>query len=225
MKKLCIAIALIAAGATVASAQKSAKSSFELPKFELNTADSYNRVAVSYDLTSISDVDYSCSLNGIGLNYIHGFSVAKDMFVEAGVNLNYQVGSVRNSDLTFSALQIPVNFVYRFDNLIDGVTLSPYVGLNFKYNVLGEAKNKIKDSESEGSDTTEQTVNLFDSKDMGGDDYTFNRFQPGWHVGVGAHYGKIYAGVQWGMDFRSLCSQGENDLRTSNLKLSVGYSF
>ncbi len=45
--------------------------------------------------------------------------------------------------------------------------------------------------------------NLFsDSKEnMGDKDLTWNRFQMGWHVGVGFQYKPFYLGVHYGTDF------------------------
>ncbi len=82
MKKVILAAALLVAGVSVANAE------------------GYNRVAVSYDHTNLSfnkdaasflDADGSetAGLNGFGLNYIHGFGVAENMFVETGANVDF----------------------------------------------------------------------------------------------------------------------------------------
>lgn len=177
----------------------------------------YSRLSLSYDLTSISDIDNACSLNGVGLHYNYGFEVYDNAFVETGLNLNYQVGSNRYYNYSFSAMQLPVNIVYRLNNVVDNVTLMPYAGINFKLNLLGSGELSVND--------VSLKKNLFSSDDMGGSAYTYNRFQPGWHIGCGANYGDYYLGAEFGTDFRSLYDEGENDLKTSNFRLSIGYNF
>lgn len=86
MKKVILAAALLVAGVSVANAE------------------GYSRVAVSYDHTNLSfnkdaasflDADGSetAGLNGFGLNYIHGFGVAENMFVETGANVDFLFGN------------------------------------------------------------------------------------------------------------------------------------
>ena len=78
-------------------------------------------------------------------------------------------------------------------------------------------------------------VSVFDSAEdaMDGDDNTWNRFQMGWHVGVGFQYKPIYLGVQYGTDFIPAYSHkytydGESEtykINTGNLKVTLGYVF
>lgn len=227
MKKAIIALAALALLAPGISAQKrtsttakkrttaSQKSTFSTPKFELNNSAGYSRVTVSYDLTHISDIDNSCNLNGAALGYVYGTGLVDNLFAETGVNFNYQVGSNKSVDMKFTALQVPLNLVYRIAGLAQGLDFAPYVGLNLKYNTTGKFTEKI----------SKVSVDVFDSKDMGGDDYTFNRFQPGWHAGVGVNSDNIYLGLEFGTDFRPLYKVAENTWKTSNLKIVAGYAF
>ena len=234
MKKLLIAAALLVGGASVASAE------------------GYNRVAVSYDLSTLSfnkDASYwedkseSVGLNGFGINYIHGFGVAENMFVEAGANLDFLFGSKGEKETDDDVywdedktkfqninIQVPVNFVYRF-NVAEGVSIDTYVGLNFKFHFTNKYKEEYTCSDSEYNESGEW-INLFndDEKNMGDKDATWNRFQMGWHVGVGCNYQRYYLGVQFGTDFIPAYSHNygegyEPKVNTSNLKVSLGYTF
>ena len=60
----------------------------------------YNRIALSYNNTHFGFNEYlgsdnNFNLNGFGVNYIHGFSVSKrlPMFIETGVNFNFELES------------------------------------------------------------------------------------------------------------------------------------
>lgn len=223
------------------------------------SAQDYNRVAISYDNTHYGynkdakerdEVDPSFATNGFGLNYIHGFSLSKNlpMFLEVGGNINFNFYSKTDKVVMFDDpyefksqfqninLQIPVNFVWRF-NVVEDFTIAPYVGVNFKFNFVSKqrayAEGDWEDKAEE--DEAKKWTNLFsDSKeDMGSKDYTWNRFQMGWHVGVNFQYTQWNLGVQYGTDFIPAYSHKFSEegfsakpaVNTGNLKLSVGYTF
>ncbi len=200
MKKFFMMAALLVAGFSVANAQD------------------YNRVALSYDYTGLNyntgGKSETMGNNGFGLNYTHGFGVANSMFVEVGGNLDFLFGSKDKMKTQFINLQVPVNYVYRF-NIADGVSIDPYVGLNFKLHFTGKEKYDVAGAE---------WANLFDDKDMGKDE-TWNRFQMGWQVGVGLNYEKYYLGAQVGTDFIPAFSYEKAKVNTVNVKVSLGYTF
>ncbi len=226
------------------------------------SAEDYNRVAISYDNTHFGynkdykadeDEDPSFSTNGFGLNYIHGFSLSNSlpMFLEVGGNVNFNFYS-NTGEFKFAGetekyksqfqninLQVPVNFVWRF-NVVEDFTIAPYVGLNFKLHFVSKTRAYMDgDWEDKAEeDEAKEWTNLFsDSKDNGvGDkDFTWNRFQMGWHVGATFQYTQWSLGVQYGTDFIPAYShtfkaeEGGKDFKpainTGNLKLSVGYTF
>lgn len=214
MKKALLAAVLFVAGAFAANAQ------------------GYNRAALSYNHDNLSYNkemgDFGVGLNGFGLNYIHGFGVAENMFVEVGGNFNFNFGSDSESVEGYKFetkyqninLQVPVNYVYRF-NVADGVSIDPYVGLNFKLHLTAKTKfEETEDGETEKSDW----VSAFD-EDKVGKDNTWNRFQMGWHVGAGLNYDRYYLGVQFGTDFLPIYKQDKAKINTSSLKISLGYTF
>lgn len=226
MKKLFIAAAFIAATVSM-------------------NAQDYNRVALSYDYTGLGfnkEMDLfgtekaeTVGQNGFGLNYAHGFGVATNMFVEVGANVDFLFGSRTEKAYGIEAkfktqninLQVPVNYVYRF-NIADGVSIDPYVGINFKLHLTEKQKTEYSGQD----DSDNKWANVFDDKDMGKDN-TWNRFQMGWQVGVGVNYERYYLGVQVGTDFIPAYSHEFKDedgnwkekVNTTNVKVSLGYTF
>ncbi len=211
--------------------------------------DNYSRIFVSYNPTSVSfdadDVD-DISLNGFAIGYTKGFSISKSLplFIEAGLNLNYAFKSIDNEafndlskeydlDLTLAnkysalAINVPVSLAYKFALTNSDISISPFVGVNFKFNVLGKMKynfdgehadaflNAAEDNGQEYDD-----VDFFD-KDQVGKDGQWTRFQIGWHIGAGINYKALYVGLKYGTDFTELCKK----TNTSNWAITLGYNF
>ncbi len=213
----------------------------------------YNRIALSYNNTHFGFNEYlgsdnNFNLNGFGVNYIHGFSVSKSlpMFIETGVNFNFEFGSTTTAKehvldewmrtketKQFINMQVPVNFTYRF-TITDGVYVAPYAGLNFKLNIIGRYKDKIetsfpdselKDYGVDPEDLEGEWMSVFSKRDMGSNDYTWKRFQVGWHIGAGLTYESFYLGLQYGTDFIPIYKYKDDKINTGNLKVSLGYTF
>lgn len=174
------------------------------------------------------------------------------MFVEVGGNFNFGFGSEKGEKVEYAGewfqskqkmtninLRVPVNFVYRF-NVSDDFKIAPYVGINFKLNLVTKYKDTFDSSLSK--DVLEAAgieegdwVNVYsDSKEnMGDGDYTWNRFQMGWQIGVGFEYQKYYLGVQYGTDFIPAYSHkfewdggsSKPKINSQALKISLGYTF
>lgn len=225
LKTIMLAGALAVAGATATNAQNAG----------------YNRVAISYDNTHFGfnkdagGSDENFSTNGVGINYIHGFSVSSSlpMFVETGLNFDFGFGSKSFDKHEYSgtwyqdklktqfiSIQVPVNFAYRFD-IADEMTLSPYIGLNLKLNLTGKER---WDTDSNDPDEKEKGkwASVYDKDNW---DPTWNRFQMGWHIGVGVQYRPFYFGIQYGTDFIGAYKHKDAKVSTGNLKVSLGYCF
>lgn len=226
----------------------------------------YNRFSVSY-VNETAHPDYkdadNQSTSGFGLKYIHGFSLSQSLplFLETGVDMHigfwsdvindkYTVRYGNNYDgyhsydaeqkqkLTTMNLAIPVNLAYKF-NINESFSIQPYLGLNFKFNVLAKAKNSINitdkyddgtvqnaiddlsDKEFEEAFYMKRDVNMFDKDDTGSKDTAWKRFQMGWHIGVGFNYKAFNIGVSYGTDFIALCKK----TNTSTLTVGVGINF
>ena len=240
MKKILLAAALLVGAVTVNAQNDEQKD--------------YNRVGISYNYTNASFNAIAkmalpfdgVGLNGVGVDYIHGFSLSSKlpMYIETGINYSYNLGSKdvvyededpAKYEAKFQGMnfQIPVNYVYRYA-INDNMTLAPYVGLNFKLHLTAKAKSKYVDPDDSANDEESEWFNLFDKADMSEAfedevDKTLNRFQMGWHVGVGFQYKPFYVALQYGTDFLPLFSQdtlvGKAKINTGNLKLSFAYSF
>ncbi len=213
--------------------------------------ENYSRVSVSYNPMIVGDDNWT--FHGISLGYVHGFSISKSypIFVETGLNLNYAFKNVededfnaaaedRDMDLTQTdkystlAVGIPVNLAYKFTLNNSDVSISPFVGVNFKFNILGKKKTDVEGEladdwldyykDRNGSkefDAKYGDKDCFNKDDMGGDDYTWNRFQIGWHIGLGINYKALYAGLKYGSDFTELYKR----TNTSNVAITLGYNF
>ncbi len=190
----------------------------------------YDRLSLSYNNTSVSANkqagDFDFSLNGVGLEYTHGFSLSasQPMFIELGVKARYSLGSYDEDDYyeitnkyQFLTAIVPVNFTYAFP-VGENVSIAPFAGLNFKAHILGKYKSEDEDGDG-------KTKDVFNKDDMGGKDYTYNRFQMGWQIGVGARYDKYYLGLSYGTDFMKIYKHKKSSVSTGDFVLSLGYYF
>lgn len=225
------------------------------------SAESYNRIQASYLNDRYSgnkyfDDDASFSANGIGVSYVHGFGLSESlpMFIETGLQFNTAINSNtldgEKFDVEFNGdtyyvdlkakekftninLAVPVNFVWRF-NVADKFTVSPYLGINFRVNVLGKVKDTVdvdtnlpsefKDELLDEAKDYEESMSVYSKDDMGKDG-TWNRFQMGWQIGVGAEYSNIYLGLQYGTDFIPAFKYEDAKINNGRLAVTVGYHF
>lgn len=177
-------------------------------------ADSYNRAGVSYELeTWVPKHGDNLGLNGFGVNYIHGFGVSNKLpiFIETGIKMmagfgeyeeNGYYGEGKFSTMNFS---VPVNAAYKYSFSNGEMAVTPYLGLNFKLNVLAKVK-------SHG-----QATNLLK------DSWGASVFQAGWHVGVGYNYRMFYIGLEFGTDFNKFAKR--ININSNNFSLGIGYNF
>lgn len=187
----------------------------------------YDRVTLDYVNRTISpkhgDDD---STNGFALDYIHGFSLtsALPLFLETGigVDMGFWSESYDNDyydedaelNLTTISVSVPVNLAYKLQ-FTDAFSLQPYLGLNLKVNALARYKMSFDGYEEDNEDWS-----AFDKDEMGKDG-VWNRFQMGWHIGVGINYNTFYLGLSYGTDFMELCKKTD----TGTFKVGVGLNF
>lgn len=184
------------------------------------SAQDYDKVSLSYDNTKYAinasvgaiTTNSDMQLNGLGVGYVHGFGVHKNLFVEAGANLNFLAGSKNQVSMQNFNATIPVNVVYSFP-ITKGVTITPYAGLNAKANIV-----------TRGKANDEKWANYHDG------DAAYNRFQAGWQAGFRINYDNYFLGVEYGTDFIPACDKSwellgvraKTNAKTSGVKLSVG---
>ena len=214
---------------------------------------SYNPLKITSDKSDVEDINGT----GIAFEYTKGISIAKEfpIFLEIGVNAMYSFYKVDEDEkgkdytlrdgtkaelkYTHLALKVPVNLAYKFSLSNKNISIIPYVGINFKGNLLGKAKHKLVDDLDE--ETTEKEFwqdyeenyaeeygisgreesNLFDKKETGNKDATWKRFQMGWQLGVGLYYNQLYVGVGYGKDITELCKK----TKIGTTSITLGYSF
>lgn len=184
----------------------------------------YNPTSVSYDgKTDDSDVE-DFTLNGIMFGYTKGISLSQNMplFLETGARFTYgfksktlSLGDDGDEKIETKAMNIvvPVNLSYKFSFSENDFSLSPFVGVTLKGNILGKQKWVDEDDSVEND--------FFDKEDMGGKDYTWKRFQVGWQIGANVDYKSLSVGMHYGSDFSELAKK----TNSSNWAITLGYSF
>ena len=223
-------------------------------------AEGYNILGVSYSNTYYHfNDDYSWDINGValkggGISYLHGFVPTPSIpgAFEVGLNINLAQGTTNESEEVSIGttvidakykfrdlnLQIPVNVAYKisFDSK---TSLTPYLGVDFKFHLLSKMKSygymlttnpsdvidlqKVKFDDDEWSD-------LFNKEEMGGSQYTYHRFQLGWHIGLRFQYDRVAFGVQYGTDFipaynNLIQGVGTPKVNTSTTTINLAYCF
>ena len=155
-------------------------------------ADDYNRVSISWDNTYYTK--WEESTNGIGLNYMHGFSLSSElpMYLELGANLGFNFygdEDWENRQLVKTRFQnfnvkVPVNFAWKF-HVWNDFYISPFAGINFQANYIERFKFGAMGEWSEW-------LNMLDNKNDLNDIFVeefgtstdWNVFQMGWQAGV-----------------------------------------
>lgn len=186
----------------------------------------YDRMAISYNSYKLSmDFEDDVTLNGIGAEWIHGFSLSSTtpIYLETGLKFIYGFKSDDIEDyctmkFTTMNLTVPINIAYRFTfSGNSDLAITPFTGVTLKGNLT--AKQKYEYDEDRYEDGYED--DWFDKGDMGGSKYTAKRFQFGWQIGAGLSYKALYVGLSYGLDF----SEFQKKVKTSNFALTLGYNF
>ena len=209
----------------------------------------YNPTKIGIDQKGADDM--SLNAFSIGYNKAFSISKSLPFFVEAGIGLQYMFKTDeepyedypevndRNIQPTadkynvFSA-KIPVSLAYCWSIPNSKVALIPFAGIDFRINISGKVKTEYEMGEDvedyyEGNEGfweeyygLQESRSLFDEDDMGDEDYTWKRFQIGWHIGVNARFnGNLLLGVSYGTDFSELFKKAK--MKTTSVTL--GYCF
>ena len=178
-------------------------------------------------VSSAKDVDnrtyHSAS---IGVSYAFQLGYNSPAYLEgafettgAWFSKRFNDGIKYNMDIYYS--KILLNLAFRL-NLADGFAIVPFGGVNLKYNIYGEEREK----DGYGTDTWR----LFD------DDYTYDddykRFQFGYQAGLKLIIGNCFSiGASWKADLTPFCkyydsyTKKEETEKFSGFSFSLGYSF
>lgn len=182
----------------------------------------YNRFYAGYSLPHImwkapvesNATDYPFS-HGVHVGYLHASSISKriPLFLEYGANFQYLFGRAsRQFDSgggyshfwmthwgSMYSLNVPLNLALRLGYHGGEKNITPYFGINLRYNIGGAIKQRMRMTTHPSAGVEEiDKIDLFnkDSKDryaMG--EKAFERFQVGVNFGVGYTWRKFYVGV------------------------------
>lgn len=219
-------------------------------------AEDYNRVTISPESMYYrynkefygkdKDENPSFSAAGVGLNYIHGFSLSKKlpMFLEVGgsINFNNDTQTVKmdegyKEEVKVSTqyanlnIRIPVNFAWKFQ-LSEKHALTPYTGINFKFNCLTQFREGMTIDDRKVWSDWMSLLKKNEEKDINEEDI-WNVFQMGWQIGVNWGIKRFNLGLEWGYDFipaynktlRIYDFKETFKVHTSSVRFMVGYTF
>ncbi len=196
---------------------------------------SYNKVTLGFEsLHTTYDFDPTDVSKGLGLGYAHGFCFSQrvPLFLETGVKLAW-THSVSQKDefsgysttrLDFLSASIPVDFGYKFSFFNGNLSLAPFTGPNFKFNIIGRRQKTIG-----------QEVKHYDSENFLRRDvrYPANIFQFGWRLGAMVSHGPFSLGYAFTYDvtnYRDVMSANSytahfGEQKTASHSLTLGYAF
>lgn len=215
----------------------------------------YDRISLSYQYDKLSP-DYKDAddqgLNGIAIDYLHGFGVSKTLpiFVETGIGANFGFWSDSNDrdfgttsggsvsgeikqKITAISLAIPVNVAYKF-NVNKDFSIQPYLGLNLKFNVFAQRKTtasfeneRLQDQVDEWDDEEfAATIGAPRKADL------FDKKDVGkdgqwkrFQLGWHIGVGVNYKAFYFGLSYGTDFMELAKKLNTSTFKVGVGFNF
>lgn len=207
MKKYLFAMAL-AAMSTAAFAQTKAT---EWNSFYVQ----YNPMKLVVDRSGYDDWDFT----GFTIGFDKAISVAGEtpLYITVGGALNaaFHTDSAGDEEYnhTFISAKVPASLTYKWQ-VSDAVSILPYAGLYARFNVIGTEKH------DDGYD--DETISLFNKKDMGSSDATWKRLQLGYQVGVNVMFNnKWHLGLAYASDFSEVAKK----LKFSTPAIVLGFDF
>lgn len=186
-----------------------------------------NTVATNWDddLLNALAAEMFPMKSGLTLGYLQSYNVVEGLpvFVEYGANIQYIFGKAstslfdeEDSDAytkarTF-AVNVPVNASLRLSFNNDEIAVTPFVGLNFRYNLAGK--------QIVGENNAKIETDLFEADE---EDGAFKRFQAGLNYGVSVSYDVYTLSLGRVSDFTNFVDDGKG--RFVITTISLGYAF
>ena len=210
--------------------------------------DSYNRIYVSYlpsklkiDGVDLGELEDLTKLKGsFEVGYLRGIGLTDKvpLYLEVGGAFQFRSSKLDVSESDYGAsaavsikgnmlsLNIPVSLAYRI-NINEDFAISPNFGFDFRINLIGKLKGDS--SFSYGGESVEEElmdIDLFKDQIYDIEGYEFewegwNRFQAGWHIGVGLDYRALHFGVQYGSDFNEIVE----GTKVATASITLGWNF
>lgn len=205
----------------------------------------YNSIGTSYSLSSFNDKyeDYgdeyqkaidnsgmSDKLNAftIGYNRAINLTPSTPLYLEVGAALQYAFYSDEEKEhfkytANMLTAKVPVSLLYHVAIPNSDFAIEPFVGIDFKYNIIGTAKREVTYKYNNKTYKDKDKIdNIFDKKKKC-DGHPANRFQAGWHVGANFVYKKAFIGISYGQDFSKF--HDDIDLKFNTLSATLGCRF
>ena len=245
IKFLALAAAMMISTTSFAqfSQSKSSSSSNEISKGWNSLYVQYNSIGTSYSLSSfngkyedygdeyqkaIDNSGLSEKLNAftIGYNRAINLTPSTPLYLEIGAALQYAFYSDEEVTLKYTAnmltAKVPVSLLYHVAIPNSDFAIEPFVGIDFKYNIIGTAKREVTYKYNNKTYKDKDKIdNIFDKKKCDG--HPANRFQAGWHVGANFVYKKAFIGISYGQDFSKF--HDDIDLKFNTLSATLGCRF
>lgn len=197
------------------------------------STDDYNRIYVGYNPTKINWEHYQSELEeefpltqSLTFGYLHASSLANSfpLFLEYGANLQYSFGKEKEDGYEWSlgvySVNVPVNLAFKFQ--FNDISLTPYLGVNFRVNAAGTYKYEYEDYYG---DIESEKINIFDDSDDEWGEGTPKRFQAGLNLGVGFSYKALYLGVGYVADFTKIFDYEDLEGKIGVTTLTLGINF
>lgn len=177
----------------------------------------------SFGFFSPSEGDsQSFSAITVGISAYQNFNKIPQLYGFTKFNAQYSFRSKKEGIVENSFKMVSINSTwgaaYAFEIPNSNVKIMPKAGINFRFNIYGLQK---KETSYKGV-TTIHKANVFDKKDMGSDEATWNWFNFGGLIGVDAVFSdRFIAGASYQMDFTNIAPKTNINL----INISFGYCF
>ena len=175
------------------------------------------RVGLAFTTVNSDDalLDGGSTKTGLNIGVAAGFPVtySAPLFIETGLYYTEKGGNGSTTGKKFKYnldyLEVPIVFKYKY-NVDNHFAVEPFLGGYLALGVGGKIKN-FGDRKAYSS--------------FGDEDYTFQRFDGGLKLGVGASYDLFYAELAYDLGLSNICHDDFDASHNRALFLNVGVNF
>lgn len=146
----------------------------------------------------------------IGVQSYTPLSKTTPIYGDIGLKFQYSSKSENGADFTMFSIKVPFNVGYLYTLPNSSFSIYPKLGFSVGYHLSAKMK------------TGSTTINMFDSDDMGGDDYKWENIPIEWQVGIDFVINKkITFGVSYGTDI----TETAKNMRIHTTSITAGILF